>query len=288
MQLHDWMVKYTPQAAWIDRRGMLVWLSLYAGILGGGVYLASLIFNNFAGMFIGWLIVVVIKGGLHIAHAEKISRLWMMVLRPKTSWISRGLIITGLLALFGAIQLAISLWMPDTAAETIFKVLAGMFSVGVILYAGLALGDMASIPLWNTIALPLQFLVWGLLSGISLVMVVNSGANRNDFTMLLAFLILLVAALVMLMLFLWAGAYSQPAARESVREILRGNLTLPFWLGVVVIGLLIPIIISISMLEGLAPVLSISIVLLVCELAGGLAVSFCIMKAGLYRPLIGS
>jgi formate-dependent nitrite reductase membrane component NrfD len=286
MHLFDWMIKYTPQVAWIDHRGILVWLSLYAGVLGGGVYLASLIFNNLVGMFIGWLIVVVIKGGLHIAHAERIERLWMMVLKPKTSWISRGLIITVSLAVIGVAQLAISFWMPDTTADVVFKVLAGIFSVGIILYAGLALEEMSAVPLWDTIALPLQFLVWGLLSGISLLMVINSVINRNDFGMMLAFMILLVAALIMLILFLWTGAYSQSAVRESIREILKGNLIILFWLGVLVIGLLVPIIISIAMLQGMAILLSISIVLLICELVGGLALSYCIMKAGLYRPLI--
>jgi len=77
-------------------------------------------------MFISWLIIVVIKGGLHIAHAEKVSRLWMMILKPKKSWISRGLIITALLALFGAVQLALSFWMPGTSLELIFKVVTGV------------------------------------------------------------------------------------------------------------------------------------------------------------------
>ena len=67
MEAHEWMIKYTRQTEWIDRRGILLWLALYTGGLGGGLYLVSLYFNSFWGMLISWLIVAVLKGGFHLA-----------------------------------------------------------------------------------------------------------------------------------------------------------------------------------------------------------------------------
>src|SRR4030066_90944 len=125
MKPYNWMVQYTPQTSWIERRGVVIWLSMYSGILGGGAYLASLFFNSLAGMLISWLIVVFIKGGLHIAHAERPLKLWRIILRPQTSWISRGLILTVAMIVLGAIQLIFSYTMPGTPLETIFKWLAG-------------------------------------------------------------------------------------------------------------------------------------------------------------------
>jgi len=283
------MVNSTPQAAWIEKKGALVWLSLYAGVLGGGAYLASLVFNSLWGMFISWLIVVIIKGGLHIAHAERFSTLWMMILKPKTSWISRGLIITALLAVLGIIQLAFSFFMPGTAAEIVFKVLAGIAAAGVILYAGLALSDITSIPLWNSATLPLQFIIWGLLNGIALVMVVNSMTEVALSGMLAAGnLILIVAAVFTLLLFFWTGM-SQPVARESALRILRGSLAFLFWAGTVFVGIILPLIITIVLLaSGSAPDLMLAVIILICELTGGLSLSFCIMRAGLYRSIIGT
>lgn len=283
------MVNFTPQVAWIEKKGALVWLSLYAGVLGGGGYLASLIFNSLWGMFISWLIIVVVKGSLHLAHAERFSRLWMMVLKPKKSWISRGLIITALLIVFGIIQLALSFWMPGTAPEIVFKVLTGITAVGIILYAGLALSDVTSIPLWNTATIPLQFIIWGLLNGIAVVMVVDSIIGVSISSLLVAGnLVLIIAAVVTLLLFFWVGM-SQHVARDSALRIVRGNLAFLFWLGVVFAGIILPVVISsLLMTFGLVPGLILSVVILVCELIGGLSLSFCIMRAGYYQNLVSS
>jgi formate-dependent nitrite reductase membrane component NrfD len=288
MQLHNWMVKYTPQTGWIENKGALVWLSLHAGVVGGGAYLVSLIFNSLWGMFISWLIIVVIKGGLHIAHAEKPSRLWRMVLKPKTSWISRGLIITILLAIVGAAQLAFSYWLPGTAGEILFKVLAGVIALGVMLYAGLALSDVSGIPLWNSAAVPLQFIIWGILSGSALIMVINSVNTVVDFKIIITSnLIELIAASITLILFFWTANIAQPAAKESSQEILKGRTAPLFWIGVVIIGLVLPLIFSASLLiTDYIPAFSLAVIILTCELIGGLSLTYCIMKAGFYRPLI--
>jgi formate-dependent nitrite reductase membrane component NrfD len=288
MLLHNWMVKYTPQTAWIENKGVFVWLSLYAGILGGGAYLAALVFDSYWGMFISWLIIVIIKGGLHIVHAERPSRLWMMVLKPKTSWISRGLIITLSLAVIGAVQLAFSYWMPGSAGEIVFKVLTGIAAFGVILYAGLALSNMPGIPFWNSAALPIQFIIWGILSGVAMVMVLNSVNWVANFRILITGnLMLLIAALITLVLFFWTTYILQSASKESVREILRGRFAILFWTGAIVIGLLLPLVISaLLFFTRYTPALSLTIINFICELIGGLSLTYCIMKAGYYKPLL--
>ena len=43
---HEWMVKYTPQTEWIERRGILVWIAEVFGSLGPGLYLVSLFYDN--------------------------------------------------------------------------------------------------------------------------------------------------------------------------------------------------------------------------------------------------
>jgi hypothetical protein len=66
MEIYHWMINYTRQTEWIDRRGLILWIAFYTGGLGGGLYLVSLFFNSIWGMFIGWLIVAVLKGGAHL------------------------------------------------------------------------------------------------------------------------------------------------------------------------------------------------------------------------------
>jgi formate-dependent nitrite reductase membrane component NrfD len=288
MKPYEWMVKYTPQTEWTERKGILVWLPVYAGILGGGCYLVSLYFNNLLGMFISWLVILVFKGGLHIAHARRPLKLWRMILRPRTSWISRGLILLILLIGFGAIQLAFSYWLPGTAGEIVFKVLTGIMAFGIIIYAGLTMNYVNSIPFWNSALLPALFILWGILGGLALIMAIGSGAAGVDISTVVAVsLVLLIATIILIALYLWTAIYAEPTARQSVRELTRGYLALVSGIGVVLFGIIIPLAISLSSYwGGNIPAPSLAILILACEVIGGLAFTYSVLKVGLYSPLI--
>jgi sulfite dehydrogenase (quinone) subunit SoeC len=286
MKPYDWMVRYTPQTDWIEHKGILIWLSLYAGILGGGIYLVSLFFNDLRGMFIAWLIILVIKSGLHVLHAERPFKLWRMFLRPQTSWISRGLIFTVLFIIFGAIQLALSYWTSGTAGEMVFKVLAGIAAFGVIFYAGFTLGSVNGIPFWNSALLPALYIFWGIVSGMALVMVLGTDVYTGK-AVAGVNLGILVTGLILVILYLWTATYGEPTARESVRDITRGSLALVLWLGVFLLGMIIPLAISlVSFLGGNALGSPLAILMLICEIIGGLAFTYSVLKVGLYSPLI--
>ena len=171
------MVSYTRQREWIDRRGLFLWLAFYTGGLGGGLYLVSLFFNNLWGMFIGWLIVSIIKGGAHLIFLGRPIRAWRMVTRPQSSWISRGITFVLLFGLFGAIQMAFTYWAPGGAGEVIFKVLAGIMAFGVAIYTGFVLNSIKGVPFWNSSMLPILFILCGILGGfgLSVVIALNGG-----------------------------------------------------------------------------------------------------------------
>jgi formate-dependent nitrite reductase membrane component NrfD len=287
MKPYEWMVKYTPQTVWIERKGLMIWLSMYFGILGGGAYLVSLYFNNLIGMFISWLIVLVIKSGLHVAHAEKPLKLWRMILRPQTSWISRGLILTVLFIGFGAVQLALSYWAPGTGGEIVFKVLAGIAAFGVMVYAGFLMSYVNGIPFWNAAILPALFILWGILSGLALIMAISSGVASVDIRVMLAGIFgLSIAAIILIGLYLWTMVYEGPTGKQSVRELSRGYVAFVSGIGVVLFGLIVPLVISLSSYLGgniLAP--SLAILVFVCEIIGGLALTYSVLKVGVYSPL---
>lgn len=288
MKPYEWMVTYTPQTEWVERRGILIWLSLYAGILGGGSYLVSLYFNTLWGMFVSWLIITILKSGFHIAHAERPLKLWRMILRPQTSWISRGIIITILLIVFGAIQLAFSYWLPGTTEEMVFKVLTGIMAFGIILYVGFIMSSVHGIPFWNSALLPALFIVWSILSGLALVMAIGPGVASIDTGAVIAGdLAFLIAAIILIVLYLWTATYAEATAKQSVRELTRGYPVLVLGIGVVLCGIIIPLAISLSSyLSGNPPTPWLAIVVLACEIIGGLAFTYSVLKVGLYSPLI--
>ena len=286
MKPYEWMVKYTPQKVWIERKGLIIWLSMYFGMFGGGAYLVSLYFNNLAGMFISWLIVLVIKSGLHVAHAEKPLKLWRMLLRPQTSWISRGLILTILFIVFSAAQLAFSVGAPGTVGELIFKVLGGIAAFGVMVYAGFVLSYVGGIPFWNVAVLPALFILWGILSGLSLVSIAGLDGGGVK-TAMVAGIVLSAAALVVIGLYLWTETYGGPTAKESVRELTRGSLGVLWGIGVIFIGIMIPLAVSlITYFSGSQFNSSLTILIFLCEMIGGLAFTYGVLKVGVYGPLI--
>ena len=130
MEAHEWMLRSTYQQEWITQRGILLWLAMYAGGLGGGLYLVSLYFNSFIGMLVSLLIVAGLKGGFHFAYLGKPLRFWRIMFRPRTSWLTRGFIFVVLFVGFAAIQLMLAHWLPGTVWEILFKVLAGLMAVG--------------------------------------------------------------------------------------------------------------------------------------------------------------
>lgn len=287
MKPYEWMIKYTPQTEWIERKGILIWLSLYAGILGGGAYLASLYFNNLWGMFISWLIVLFIKSGLHIAHARRPLKLWRMILRPQTSWISRGLILTILFIVFGAIQLALSQWLAGTVGEIVFKVLTGITAFGIITYAGFTMSYINSIPFWNSALLPALYLLWGILAGLATVMTFSVGDNVIIRAVIAVNMGLLITTTILIVFYLWTAIYVGPTAKESVRELMWGSLSFVLWIGVFLFGIIIPLVILLaSFLGGNVPAPSLAILILACEIIGGLAFTYSVLKVGVYSPLI--
>ncbi|NVL92419.1 MAG: polysulfide reductase NrfD, partial [Desulfobacterales bacterium] len=179
-------------------------------------------------------------------------------------------------------------WLPGTAGEIVFKVLTGIMAFGIIIYTGFTVNYVNGIPFWNSALLPVLFIVWGILSGLALVMAIGLGVASVDIGAVIAVdLVLLIAAIILIVLYLWTATYAEPTARQSVRELIRGYPALVLGIGVVLCGIIIPLATSLSSyLSGNIPAPSLAILVLACEIIGGLAFTYSVLKVGLYSPLI--
>lgn len=287
MEAHEWMINYTRQTEWIDRRGIFLWIAFYAGGLGGGLYLVSLFFNSLWGMFISWLIIGVIKGGAHIIYLGKPLRFWRIVTRPHSSWLARGILFVFGFLLFGAIQLAISYWLPGGATEVAFKVLAGAAALAVTVYTGFVLNTVKAVPFWNSTLLPLLFVLCGILGGFGLAVVIAlSGGNINLEAAEAGSRWLLIANALLIAVYLWMAANRAPTGKQSVLEQMRGHLAPYFWVGIVALGIIIPLAIGLVGEFGTKLPSELLVTGVVCDIIGGLALRYCVLKAGAYKPLV--
>jgi polysulfide reductase chain C len=282
----EFMVKYTPQTDWIEGHGILIAFAFFLGGISGGLYLASVVFNSLLGMFIAWMAALVM-GIVDMAHLSKPQRFWRMLLKPRTSWIARGFIFITLFIGCAAIQLALSFWLPGTAAETAFKVLAGILAFGVAIYSGFVVGFVVGIKLWNSAIVPILFVIAGLTGGLAVLLATSLGDNAIRIMVLAnIMLVMLVIYAIFIAIYLWVTTYESSAARNSVVQMLRGSIAPFFWIGVILLGVIIPI----ALLLAVAITTNISIPALIaviaCVIVGGVALRYVILRAGMYSPLV--
>ena len=281
MVTHEWMVKPTPQTEWIERRGVLVWIAEVFTSLGAGLYLVSLIYSNWWGMLVAWFIIMFLKVPLHLIYFGKPFRFWRILFKPQTSWLSRGFIFMGLFVIFGAVQLGISYWLPGAAAEIVFKVLAGIMAFGVAIYSGFVVGFVGAIKLWNSAIIPILFVIAGLAGGLAVLLLASIGEAAQSTDVAVVMRVVLVGYAVFVAIYLWVTTYESAVARDSVMRIIQGSIAPIFWIGVVLLGIVIPIIIlfvtSASAALGIAAVFAI---------LGGVTLRYVILKAGVYSPLV--
>lgn len=282
---YEFMVKYTPQRDWIEGHGIMIAFAFFLGGISGGLYLASLYFDSLLGMFIAWL-AACLMGGTDMAHLSKPLRFWRMLLKPGSSWISRGFIFIWLFLGCAAIQLALSYWLPGTV-ETAFKVLAGIMAFGVAIYSGFVVGYVSAIRLWNSAIIPILFVIAGLTGGLAILLLASQGENTDRImAMANALLMVLVVYTVATAIYLWVTTYESSAARDSVMRVLRGSIAPVFWIGVVLLGIVVPIAVLAPFSIAQEVSTAAFIAAAVCAILGGVALRYAILKAGVYAPLL--
>jgi sulfite dehydrogenase (quinone) subunit SoeC len=287
MKPYEWMVKHTPQKEWIDGQGKFLWLAFYTGGLGGGLYLASLYFNSLAGMLVSWFIVAALKGGFHLLYLGKPLRCWRILARPQTSWISRGFIFVAGFVLFGALQLIVSYFQPGSGLEIVLKVIAGVMAFCEAIYTGFAMNYVNGIPFWNSALVPVLFILYGILGGLALLMGIMLGTGDSSGLLAVeeASRPLMIAGTVALIIYLWSATYMGETAKASVRELVSGRISVLFWVGLIMLGIIVPLGVSLLSLK-ITVEPSVVIAGIICEIIGGLSLRYCLLKGGQYSPLI--
>ncbi len=114
----------------------------------------------------------------------------------------------------------------------------------VAVYTGALLGVCNTFPLWNNALLPILFLVSAMSAGaasVLLVAVVKHADEFNRVGVLKKFHFCLpIIELMLVASLLFITSFNSPAGFESVMNLVVGEYALPFWLGLVVIGLIMP------------------------------------------------
>ncbi|MBN1176965.1 MAG: polysulfide reductase NrfD [Dehalococcoidales bacterium] len=284
---YDFMVKAQQQKDWIDGRGNFIAFAFFLGGISGGLYMASAYFDSLLGMFVAWLLSL-LMGVSYMLHLSHPMRFWRMFMKPGTSWIARGFIFIWLFIGFTTIQLILSQWAPEaTAAITTLKVLAGIFAFAQSIYTGFAVSYVSAIKVWNSAIVPVLFVTCGLTGGLAILLAITMAGDGTQLVMLENVIrVVLIALAIIIGVYLWNTTYSSSGASDAIKRLIGGSLAPLFWVGVFLFGIAIPIVISITTYFVGEASSGLLITAIVSEIIGGLALRFAILKAGMYTPLL--
>jgi formate-dependent nitrite reductase membrane component NrfD len=300
MVTHEWMVKPMHQREWIERRGIMIWIAETFTSLGAGLYLVSLFINSWWGLLVGWLIIMFLKLPIHIAYFGKPWRFYR-TLPPfsnawKTSWFARGILFSVFFGTFAFIQIVFG--QPDLArlighsiADPIyytFGVLSGLFALGVGIYGGFIMNFVKGIPFWNQGLLPVVIILAGVADGFGLAMGVGlAGGDASVVWAEMGSRYLLLINVLLIVTYLISAGYTSSVAKLSIQELLAGPSALMFWGGLVVLGLAVPAGITVVSLFSAGEVSSVLLITAIASHSvGAFALKYCLLKVGIYRPLL--
>lgn len=284
---------FRPQRQWTEGQGLyLIWAFFFSGV-GAGTWLVStpLVFNSLAGMVIGFLLLTAASGVAHLAFLGRPLRVWRMITHVRTSWLSRGLLgmllfsTSGLLYLIPMFGLAVPWSTASTFGEAML-VVSIVSALWTSAYKGFVFGAARGIPFWNSPILPPVFIGYAFRSGLAVLLVIAAlsgdvvGLHAVETTKLWV----VVSAAAIVLFYVWIMKDSGVAAQRSVQELLRGRVSLAFYLGTVTAGILIPVVGGSLAFFTELPRSAVGIIG-TASLIGDFYITYTIAKAGIYAPL---
>ncbi|MDP6574693.1 MAG: polysulfide reductase NrfD [Rhodospirillales bacterium] len=201
--------------------------------------------------------------------------------------------------------------LPDDRRYALRRALswaAVPLGVATAVYTGILLGAMPSRPFWNSPILALLFLVSSLSTGVAVILLAralihrkdaDSGAERHfeksGYILTASDTLLIGFEIMVIFLFLMFGYLTVGDVKEAVQVVLAGgSLATLFWLGFVVIGLVVPVLVELYYVmpkllyhrEYVAP-RGVEIVVSVVVLFGGFLLRYIVVIAGQITGPVG-
>jgi len=290
----DLKATFRHQREWVDRRGLLLILAYFFSGIGAGTWVFSIFYKFYPGMLTSLGLVIVGSGVTHLLFLGKPSRFWRIVFKPEVSWISRGLIGMAFFSLFAILYilphyLPALPWEAGVGAGRVFFVLSVIGAAWLFIYKGCVFAVSRAIPFWNTPLLPALFITYAGRGGAAVLLllaaIMGGGALEVETIESLKFWIVATSA-VLILLYLWGMNTGGVAQRQAVLTLIRGRAVLSFYVGVVAVGLLVPLVWGGIGLVTTLSALALALIGL-ASLIGDFYFTYAVARAGVYLPLVG-
>jgi formate-dependent nitrite reductase membrane component NrfD len=283
------------------------WFTLMG--IGGGIFLLARLMRLERGLGV-WLglpvvdpvsfAVITVGGLLLIWSLGRPLRFLRAVLKPGTSWISRGAIADFVFVALGGVLILPGLtlggttpfaWLPwdPWASTTAGRVIEGgalASAVVVIVYAGLVLADKAAVTFWRSWAIPVQFVLSSLAMSMATVMVLQTLNDTPIETVECGLLATGLALLLAAILWHLMTRTAQPGKAEALAR-LASTFTGAFWGGVMTGGTLLPMLLAVVGLATPAARDALGLLCLGLTVTGGFLLRLVTLRVGYFPPVSG-
>ena len=169
-------------------------------------------------------------------------------------------------------------------------IVAGVFIVLTGVYCGFAMSYCKSLPFWNTGLLPIVFVIMGLADGLALTMGVSlmTGKDVPIETLESWSRVLLIVNAVLIAGYLIRAYQKHSAAELAAQDLIKGSTAWVFWILLVILGIVTPLVISFATLfmGETTNAESLLIVAIVCHTIGAFALKYSVLKVGIYRSVL--
>ncbi|MEE9324430.1 MAG: DmsC/YnfH family molybdoenzyme membrane anchor subunit [Dehalococcoidia bacterium] len=288
---------YRDQRVW----GTKIAIALFAGGTGAGAYFMSKILYATGTISLstaaisGWIELVLAATGILFltAHLGRPLRAWRAVGRPHAAWISRGAIVPPAFILFVFLSLLPSIealdglpWREESGAWQAIVIVAMILGMGYILYTGMVISTWSSIPFWNTPLIPLLFTTASLLAGTGITQIVLAVRDLRSPVMDLIVVGFIIGNGLLLAMLIVDAYTREVTVLQSMRRFLGLHGGAAFWVGIVLVGLVLPgVLVLVDYWGNIAGVGGriVLVVVGVSILIGGLMQRYCVLKSGRYR-----
>ena len=196
--------------------------------------------------------VAILGGSLMLCDMGQKKEWYHTFTHPRSSWMSLGAIFLTLFILLDLVHIFTGIWPASVivvgqGAYWTLGIITSLVAVVVLVYTGLLLGVVKSIPFWSGSFLPWLFVFSGLSTGSMAAALVYSlykfagGSGVVQPLEVLAYFTFCIIILQSIVLAIYLSAMKSRAS-ASVMMVTEGKLAGIFWGGVVVAAVILPLI----------------------------------------------
>lgn len=236
-----------------------------------------------------------------ITHLGVKSRAAKSLANVSSSWISRGVVITTIFMLFCIIGF-IRWLLPDTTIERFLlenyvtiKYIEGIgliFAFLRMIYASSLLSVIRPIAMWSNPILIVLFIITSLVCGFAFISLTGNLLYEQSFIEKPPFIFWKIIGLVVLslvFLFYLTGTHRTKESRAGVHNIIEGHLSDLYYFGVMIAGILLPLMLTLFIETIHAREFEtkqlLQILCAISILIGGLILRYIVLASGVKAPL---